>query len=400
MTIEITVGPQQADLTGSNHLALQAAVDYVSALGGGTVRLLPGTYDMRNSLFLRPNLRLVGSGEDTILRKNRCEVTRLIEDLDWYGTAVPVADPGIFEVGGALLLRGVSPHNQAPQIIKNTVVAIEGNRVHLSRDTRHNFWIDTDAEAATLFPVIRGDNVNDILIENLTIDGNRAENENLDGNHGGCVYLQDCDRVTVRDCTLRDYNGDGVSWQVCDDVTVDGCRSLNNADLGLHPGSGSQRPVITGNTIRGCDVGLFWCWGVKHGLASGNLIEDSGKYGTSIGHRDTDNVLRDNIIRRSGVSGVLFREHPHPGRDPHRNLLERNLIEDSGLKGDCVAIEMLGASEDVVLRDNRLVDTRRKAKSRQRIGLRVGKGITGLALSGNTFEGLEADVVDQREKLV
>jgi len=202
----------------------------------------------------------------------------------------------------------------------------------------------------------------------------------------------------VRDCTLRDYNGDGVSWQVCDDVTIEGCRSLNNTDLGLHPGSGSQRPVIKDNTIRGCNIGLFWCWGVRQGLATGNLIEDSLNYGTSIGHRDTDNVMRDNTIRRSGTSGVIFREHPHPGRDPHRNLLERNLIENSGAEGDCVAVEMLGSAEDVVLRGNRIVDTRRPSESRHRIGVRIGKGITGLTLLDNHFEGLETDVVDQREE--
>ena len=60
------------------------------------------------------------------------------------------------------------------------------------------------------------------------------------------------------------------------------------------------------------------------------MIEDSGKFGISIGHRDTDNVIRDNVIRRSAQHGVLFRAHHHPGRDPHRNRLERNLIEDSG----------------------------------------------------------------------
>ena len=33
----ITVGRQNAHLTGSDNVALQAAVDYIAALGGGTV---------------------------------------------------------------------------------------------------------------------------------------------------------------------------------------------------------------------------------------------------------------------------------------------------------------------------------------------------------------------------
>mgnify|MGYP007112287795 FL=1 len=57
---------------------------------------------------------------------------------------------------------------------------------------------------------------------------------------------------------------------------------------------------------------------------------------------------------------------------------------------------MLGAAEDVVLRENTIRDTRRKAKSRTRIGLRIGEEIQRLYLEGNTFEGLEQDVVDLR----
>ena len=407
-SLEITVGPKRADITGRDHLALQAAVDAVHALGGGTVRILPGVYAMGNSLFLRSGIRLVGGGEDTVLRKTPSACTKLIEDLDWYGRVVPVKDPSLFRVGGGLLLRGQSPHSGERQIVKRTVIAIEGHNVTIDRDPRKNFWIAPSvapaegapafagAEAATLYPLISGENVTDISVADLTLDGNRAANEHLDGNHGGGVFLQDCERVTICHVTSRDNHGDGISWQVCHDVTIEGCRLLDNADLGLHPGSGSQRPVIRGNLCRGNDQGIFFCWGVKHGLAEGNTIEDSRKFGLSIGHRDTDNVIRDNVIRRSAVHGVIFREHHHPGRDPHRNVLERNTIEDSGGKGDCVAVEMLGRAEGVVLRGNVIRDTRRKSRSRRRLGLRIGPGIRKLTLEDTCFEGLEEEIVDLR----
>jgi len=406
--LEITVGPKAADLVGKDHLIVQAAVDYVHALGGGTVRLRPGVYEMGNSLFLRSGVDVLGSGEDTILRKPPSAATKLIEDIDWYGYVVPVKDPSIFRVGGGLCLRGKSPHCDSPQYNKRTVVAIAGHDIHIDRDPRMNFWIAPSvtppddappfevAEAVTLYPLLAGDHVHDLGIESLTLDGNRAENENLNGNYGGGIFLQDCERITVRDVTSRDNNGDGISWQICHDVTIEHCRLLNNADLGLHPGSGSQRPVMRGNVCRGNDQGIFFCWGVKHGIAEDNVIEDSGKFGISIGHRDTDNVISDNVIRRSGQHGVIFREHCHPGRDPHRNVLAGNVIEDSGTKGDCVAIEMLGTTEEVVLRENVIRDTRRKSKTRRRIGLRIGPKIRKLTVEGCAFEGMEQDVVDLR----
>lgn len=394
--IEISVGPKQGDLTGSNHLVLQAAVDYVSRLGGGTVRLLPGVYEMGNSLFLRDHLRLVGAGEKTVLRKPPSRATQLTDDIDWYGTAVRVADSSIFTVGGGILLRGRCPHYDKRIFVKRTVVAIDGDVVFLDEDPRENLWIDCEADAATLYPVVTGNKVNDILIENVTIDGNRPENENLNGNYGGGIFLQDCDRVTIRGVTSQNNNGDGISWQVCDDVTIESCQSLHNSDLGLHPGSGSQRPVIVNNVAIGNDIGLFFCWGVKHGRAENNVIEDSGKHGISIGHRDTDNLIRGNQVRRSGQHGVIFRSHPLSARDPHRNLLENNLIEDSGRRGDCVAVEMLGTAAEVTLRGNHLQDTRRRAKTRRRLGLRIGEQIGQLCLESNRFSGFEQDVLDLR----
>lgn len=396
--LELTVGQKNADLTGQNHVALQAAVDRVAALGGGTVRILPGLYDMGNALFLRSKVSLVGSGDDTVLRKRRSAVTRLTDDLDWYGTVVPVADPGLFEVGGGLLLRGKCPHSGMFRCVRATVLAVEGTHVHIDHSERLNFWIDAEAEAATLFPLITGERVTDLSISDLALDGNRTQNENLNGNYGGGIFMQDCDRVTISRVFSHDYNGDGISWQVCDDVIVEDCRLIDNADLGLHPGSGSQRPIIRRNVSRGNDIGLFFCWGIRDGLAEDNELFDNRKYGVSIGHRDTDNLIRHNHIRNSGTSGVLFREHPHSGRDPHRNVLEHNVIENSGTKGDCVAIEMLGAAENVVLRDNQILDNRRKAKSRRRIGLRVAKKVFNLVCANNIYRGLDEEVVDLREE--
>jgi len=124
---------------------------------------------------------------------------------------------------------------------------------------------------------------------------NRANNANLSGNYGGCVFLQECNRVVIRGITARNYHGDGLSWQVCHDVLVENCLTEGHSSRGLHPGSGSQRPIIRNNRIVGNDIGLFFCWGVKFGLAEGNTIEDSRQSGISIGHRDTENLVRKNI---------------------------------------------------------------------------------------------------------
>ncbi|MEO1972350.1 MAG: hypothetical protein ABGX07_12385, partial [Pirellulaceae bacterium] len=67
--LTIRVGVKDADLNGTNEKVIQAACDYVTRMGGGTVQILPGVYTFRNSVYLPSNIRIVGSGPETILTK-------------------------------------------------------------------------------------------------------------------------------------------------------------------------------------------------------------------------------------------------------------------------------------------------------------------------------------------
>src|SRR5688572_29844643 len=81
--LTITVGQEKADLIGTSDKVLQAAVDYVARLGGGTVKVLPATYRLRNAVYLQSRVRLIGSGAETIFIKEPSTATKLAEDSDW-----------------------------------------------------------------------------------------------------------------------------------------------------------------------------------------------------------------------------------------------------------------------------------------------------------------------------
>jgi hypothetical protein len=375
---------------GATDRVLQAGVDYLAALGGGTLKLLPGEWRLNNAVHLRSGIRIVGSGPETVLVKNPSVRTRLARDADWYLREIELEDARGFEVGHGIVLQAQNPHNKGRSTQKRTLVAREGNRFLLDRQLEENFWSDHEAEAATLFPMLTGNHVQDIEIRDLTLDGNRENNERLDGNYGGCIFFQNCDTIRVEGVTARDNHGDGMSWQICNDVSVLNCRSLNNADLGLHPGSGSLRPIIRGNHLEGNNIGLFWCWGVKNGIAEGNRIIDSRSYGISIGHRDTDNLIRDNQIERCGKVGILFRSEPNEGRCPHDNPVIGNRIIDSGTETPSYAIDIQGETRGTVLRENEFVETRGAAG---RIGVRIGAKAGEVGLEGNRFTGFESEVV-------
>jgi hypothetical protein len=276
-------------------------------------------------------------------------------------------------------------------VIKRTLVARSGNRFKLDKALRENLWLKGEPTCSTLFPLISGENIAGVAIQDLALDGNRDNNENLDGNYAGCIFLQDCKDVAVRKVVARNNNGDGISWQVCHDVRVEDCHSHDHSGLGLHPGSGSQRPVILGNRVERNQIGIYFCWGVRFGLAENNTVLGARTAGISIGHRDTDNLIRGNSITRSGNVGILFRDES-ADFGPHRNRCERNRILDSG-PNDGVGIDVRGHTEAVTLARNEVRESR---KPMLRIGIRIGPDARDIALVDNQIEGYAVNVSDLR----
>ena len=385
-------GPKQADLVGQTDKVLQAAVDYVARLGGGTVQILPGEYTLRNAIHLPSKIRLLGSGADSVLTKIPSRTVELSDDSDWDDQEITLADSKGFQVGDGILLRSTASDGSST-IIKRTLVAKSGNRFKLNDGLRKNLWLSAKPTCSSLFPLLTSEYTSDVVIENLTLDGNREKNVNLDGNYAGCIFLQDCNRYTIRGVEARNYNGDGISFQICHDVVVENCHSHDNADLGVHPGSGSQRPLIRNCKLERNTIGIFWCWGVKFGLAENNRIDGNRSYGMSIGHNDTDNVMRNNDISNSGKIGILFRDDPR-GQDfwANRNVVENNRISDSG-DADGVAIDIQGQTKDVKIIGNTLSETR---GAMQRIGVRIGPQSGHIELAENSMQGFSKDVEDLR----
>jgi len=91
--LTITVGPGQADLVGTNARALQAAVDYVARLGGGTVRVLPGTYRLRNAILQSRQVGVLFRDEKDKSfagHRNRIENNRIVDSGSTNGVAIDV----------------------------------------------------------------------------------------------------------------------------------------------------------------------------------------------------------------------------------------------------------------------------------------------------------------------
>ncbi|MBE0539768.1 MAG: right-handed parallel beta-helix repeat-containing protein [Verrucomicrobia bacterium] len=385
--VRVTVGLRDADIAGNDNRALQAAVDYVGNLGGGVVEIGPGEYLMRDSLNLRSRVTVRGAGERTVLKKDREHRSALAVDGDFGEAAITVTDTHGFAIGRGIYVASKSQRNFHG--VCATILNARSNYFTLTRPMNADIMVADGGFAATVFPVISGYDIQDARVENLTVDGNRAENPTqVDGCRTAGIFLYRGDHCVIANCIVRDYNGDGISFQQSNDVQVEGCVVERCAGFGLHPGSGSQRPSVKNCRAVGNDGdGFFFCWRVRGGVAEGNWLENNGGYGMSIGHKDSDNFVRKNAIIGNKRGGVYWRAESEP-MAAHRIMFEENTVRDN--EGWGLFVD--GATQGTIIRRNKIEDT---GNGKQKIGVRIGKQVGQVIMEENTVKA-ETDVQDDR----
>ena len=379
--IEISVGLENADIIGSDNRALQAAVDYVGNLGGGTVNVGPGEFLMRDSLHLRSRVTVRGTTGQTILKKDIEYRTPLLADGDFGEAAITLEDPTGFSIGGGVYVASKAQRNFHG--VCATILNNKKNYFTLTRPMNADIMVADSGFAATIYPVISGYQIQDARVEHIIVDGNRQHNPTkVDGCRTAGIYLYRGDHCFITDCVVTNYQGDGISFQQSNDVKVNRCVVEQCAGFGLHPGSGSQRPVVTQCRAMGNDEdGFFFCWRVRGGVAEGNWLEGNGGYGMSIGHKDSDNFVRKNTIIGNHLGGVYWRSESEP-MAAHRITFEENTVRDN--EGWGLFID--GITRGTVLRRNIIEDT---GNGRQKVGIRIGRGASNVALENNQIKAVE-----------
>lgn len=152
---ELTVGPRNADFRGADNKAIQAAVDATAtARRGGKVIILPGIYRMDDSLHLRSNVHVEGSGRRTILRKAPEVRSALSADLGYGHFDVSLAEPDKFAVGMGVMIAddraGGFYQTQA------TLIWRDGDRFGIDRMLNHDYSRGANGYVVSSFPLISG----------------------------------------------------------------------------------------------------------------------------------------------------------------------------------------------------------------------------------------------------
>ncbi len=155
-TLTLNLEQQQPSVRGAAHvlvgdddLAIQAGIDYLHRLGGGTLQLGAGIFTLRNAVQLRRGVSLCGTGASTVLKKAAGHCSELSKDADWYENQIVVDDPSGFTVGCGIMIAADIPDGQhfGSVLVKDTVIAIEGHTLFLSRRLEQNAWRKDGARA-------------------------------------------------------------------------------------------------------------------------------------------------------------------------------------------------------------------------------------------------------------
>jgi hypothetical protein len=355
-----------ADVVGTGSAALQKAASLLKP--GDTISIGPGTYVMENSLFVPSGVTVRGVPDQTILKKSRGIESALIEDGDYGESLLAVAEPEKFHPGMGIAVTD-DVLKDGWDISISTVTAVKPPYLALDPITVRDYDQEKHhTRIRNTFPILAVENAEKVVLEGITVDGNRAENARIDGCRGGAIYMYNVHDVTVRNCVARNYNGDGISFQISDSVRVLNSESYGHAGYGVHPGTGSARPLVENCRLHdNGEIGLFLCWRVRHGRFQDNLIQNNGKYGISIGHKDTDNEFLNNTIARNGMSGVYFRAETVKNSG-HRNTFRQNKVLENGNAKEGYGFYIQPHAGDLVIQDNQIADTRTDGRT-QRVAI-------------------------------
>ena len=351
----ITVGGISSDIQGYTNEAIQIAVDALPS-EGGSVKLSPGKFIIKAPVRLKSNVKLVGSGPETILRRIDGYHSKFIIDADFGELKLTVEDASGFNAGMSIQVTD-APNSSCWNVSTGVITDIIDNVIYIDTHLIRDYDCEKNGMVTNAGSCISVLNAQNVLISDLQIDGNKEKNDLLDGCNGGGIAILKSKYVTVDKVLVKDFNGEGITWQITENVTVRNCEISGCTNMGLHPGTGSPNSMIEGNNSHNNKVGMFICWRVHHSIVKNNQFHNNRDYGLSTGHKDTDVLFKNNHIYENGSDGVYFRNEDQKN-SPHRNSFINNVVENNGTRNGGYGFNFNGNSTDVLIDDNIIRDNK------------------------------------------
>jgi len=358
---EINVGGDAADIDGFDNQSIQYAIDALKKTGG-TVILNPGTYTISAPVRMTSNVHLVGSGDNTVLERDRGVQTRFVVDADFGELKLTVENTDGFEVGMKVQVND-DPNNGCWNVSTAYITDIVDDIIYIDKGLIRDYRSDMNglvSNASSVIEVLEAENCS---ISNLLIDGKRSNNFFADGCNSAGILILRSRWITVDGVRVLDFNGEGISWQITEHVTIKNSEISGSGNTGLHPGTGSPFTLIENNRVHHNDRdGLFICWRGYQSSVTGNKFHHNGRYGLCTGHKDSDVLFENNHIFENKGDGVHLRGE-RESNAPHRNTFLRNIIENNGTGGGGYGFSINSPAKELKLFENRFLNSKLTQKA-------------------------------------
>lgn len=322
----IRVGGPSADIQGFSNQAIQIAVDALPQ-EGGTVKIDEGVFTMMAPVRMRSNVRLTGSGVKTILKRIDGYRSKFVIDADYGELKVTVEDASKFKPGMSIQISN-KPFAECWDVSTAVITDVVKDTLYFDTHLIRDYEAKLDGIVSNAGSCVSVYGVHDVVISDLSIDGNKDKNYLLDGCNGGGIAIIRSNNVVVDGVVVKDFNGEGITWQITNNVNIRNCEISGCTNMGLHPGTGSPNTVIENTKSHHNKVGLFICWRVQNSIVRNNIFADNLTNGISTGHKDSDVLFEGNTINGNGADGVYIREEDVQN-SPHRNTFVSNKIENN-----------------------------------------------------------------------
>ncbi len=297
----VTVGTSYSDYITdgtADDVQIQAAIDAVTASGGGTVLIRKGIYDINATVQLKPNTSIIGDGWTTILKSKaslnsfplRAQYSNLVDNV---------------------ILRDFKVDMNGPNQSSNGWVAITG----ATNMTLDHVWFYNSRTFALLAQpdgdAISGNHCTNWLVNNCRFDTQSSPTADL------AILNIRHSRI------VNNYWGQGPS-------TI-------SPSYALSAGRSMRHTVIANNVFKGTNMSSIALEDIQDCIIIGNRIEGSGTHGIFIPtFEPTFNVERvtisNNIITGSGDSGIALGGGSGDGRIKN-SIITGNICYNNGQDG-------------------------------------------------------------------
>ena len=368
---------------------IQQAIDSLGAAGGRIV-LPEMQLELDRGLEMRSGVVLSGQGQGTRLRKGPGRAYRLATYHNYGMCDVPLESTEGLKAGMTVSIQDDSKGGFYGTFARITWV--EDKWVGLDRGLEADYAIDANPRLTITYPLVFGLNVEDVVVSNLTLDGNLEHNPHqMNECRGASIYFGNSHNIEVTGIHQRNYNGEGFGAQMCTNWRVRDCSFSENTGNGLHPGAGS-----TGVLFENCVSeknglsGFFFCVRANHVTVRDCVFRGNNVNGVSVNTRDSYNLIENCMIEDNLDCGICFQgpsNADRPGAQPHSCLVKACKIGNNCLQEGAAQLEVGKWVRDIILEKNVIA-----SGSKQTAGIAVDKMASDIFMADNKLDDCHPDV--------